>query len=118
MTGSLTSLFTRLTPSVCCPPRGVSSLRKRRTPAALLCAGIALIVGIFAWTAMLHMTDPRLPPAFIEGQRFWELQTGSRTAYVRVLTEGRTQEAPILFLHGGKDRTSEIHYAIDQVEQS
>jgi hypothetical protein len=67
---------------------------------------------------MLRMRDPRLPTASIEGQRFWELQTGSRTAYVRVLTEGRAREAPILFLHGGQDRTSEVYYAIDQVEQS
>src|SRR5918992_1876734 len=50
--------------------------------------------------ALLPMGDPRLPPAPVEGQRAWELSTGSRIAYVRVPAEGRTQEAPIIFLPG------------------
>jgi len=81
--------------------RGVSSLRKRRVRVALFCTGTALIVGAFAWTALLPMGDPRLPPAPGEGRRFWELPTGSRTAYVHVPAEGRAREAPIIFLHGG-----------------
>src|SRR5829696_3397821 len=81
--------------------RGVSSLRKRRVRVALFCTGTALIVGVFTWTALLSMGDPRLPPAPVEGQRFWELPTGSRIAYVRVPAEGRAREAPIIFLHGG-----------------
>ncbi len=47
------------------------------------------------------MDDPRLPPAPVEGQRFWELPTGSRIAYVRVPAEGDVREIPIIFLHGG-----------------
>jgi len=81
--------------------RGISSLRKRRVRVALFCTGTTLIVGVFAWTALLPMGDPRLPPAFVEDQRFWELPTGSRIAYLRVPAEGRVREAPIIFLHGG-----------------
>jgi proline iminopeptidase len=81
--------------------RGVSSLRKRRVRVASFCTGTALIVGVFTWTALLSMGDPRLRPAPIEDQRFWELPTGSRIAYVRVPAEGRAREAPIIFLHGG-----------------
>jgi proline iminopeptidase len=81
--------------------RGVSSLRKRRVRVASFCTGTALIVGVFTWTALLSMGDPRLPPAPVEGQRFWELPTGSRIAYVRVPAEGRAREEPIIFLHGG-----------------
>jgi hypothetical protein len=98
--------------------RGISSLRKRRARAALFCTGTALIVGLFALTALLPMGDPRLPLASIEGERFWDLSTGSRIVYVRVPAEDRAREAPIILLHGGQDRASKIHYAIDQVEQS
>jgi proline iminopeptidase len=81
--------------------RGVLPLRRRRVRVALFCTGTVLIIGVFTWTALLPMEDPRLPPAPVEGQRFWELSTGSRIAYVRVPAESRAQEAPIIFLHGG-----------------
>src|SRR3712207_5260705 len=74
---------------------------RRRVHAALFCAGTAMVIGLFAWMALLPMGDPRLPPAPVEGQRVWELSTGSRIAYVRVPAEGRTQETLIIFLHGG-----------------
>ena len=67
---------------------------------------------------MLPVRGPRLPPASIEGQRFWDLPTGSRIAYVRVPAENRAREAPIFLLHGRQDRASKIHNAIDQIEQS
>ena len=98
--------------------RGISSLRKRRARAALFCTGTALIVDLLALTALLPMGDPRLPLASIEGQRFWDLSTGSRIAYVRVPAENRAREAPIFFLHGRQDHASKIHSAIDQIEQS
>jgi proline iminopeptidase len=81
--------------------RWISSFRKRRVCAVLFCAGTAVVAGAFAWTALLPMDDPRLPPAPVKEQRFWELPTGSRIAYVRVPAEGRAREAPIIFLHGG-----------------
>ena len=67
----------------------------------LFCAGTAVLVVAFAWTALLPLGDPRLPPAPVEGQRFWELATGSRIAYVRVAAEADAREVPVIFLHGG-----------------
>ena len=81
--------------------RGISTSRKRRARVVSFCVGTALIVGAFAWTALLPMDDPRLPPAAVKGQRFWELPTGSKIAYVRIPADGRAREAPIIFLHGG-----------------
>jgi proline iminopeptidase len=81
--------------------RKVEADRRRHARAILFCTGTALVVGLFAWTALLHMGDPRLPPAPVEGQRFWELPTGSNIAHVRVPAEGRGRETPVIFLHGG-----------------
>jgi proline iminopeptidase len=81
--------------------RGISPSRKRRARAVLFCAGTAVVVGLFALTALLPMGDPRLPPAPVEGQHFWELPTGSRIAYVRIPAEGRARETPVIFVHGG-----------------
>jgi proline iminopeptidase len=79
----------------------ISSFRKWRVRAGLLFAGTAVVAGTFAWTALLPMDDPRLPPAPVKEQRFWERPSGSRIAYVRIPAEGRAREAPIIFLHGG-----------------
>ena len=75
--------------------------QRRRVPAVWFCAGTALVAGAFAWTALLPMEDPRLPPAPTAGQRFWELLTGSRVAYVHVPAEVRARPTPIIFLCGG-----------------
>jgi proline iminopeptidase len=74
---------------------------RRRVRAVLFCAGTAVCVVAFAWTALLPMGDPQLPPALVEGQRVWELSTGSRIAYVPVPAEGDAREVPVIFLHGG-----------------
>jgi proline iminopeptidase len=81
--------------------RGLSTSRKRRARVVSFCVGTALIVGAFAWTALLPMDDPRLPPAAVKGQRFWKLPTGSRIAYVLMAAEGDARETPVIFLHGG-----------------
>lgn len=81
--------------------RRVTPSRKRRVRAVYFCAGTAAVVGLFAWTALLPMDDPRLPPAPVEGQSSWDLPTGSRIAYVRVPAEDDARETPIVFLHGG-----------------
>lgn len=81
--------------------RRVGPDRRRRVRAVWFCAGTALVAGAFAWTTLLPMGDPRIPPAPVEGQRFWELSTGSRIAYVRVSAEGDAREVPVIFLHGG-----------------
>ena len=75
--------------------------QRRRVAAVWFCAGTALVAGAFAWTALLPMEDPRLPPAPTAGQRFWELLTGSRVAYVRVPAEVRARPTPIIFLYSG-----------------
>ena len=81
--------------------RGVSSLRKRHVHAILICAGTVAVVCLFVLTALVPMGDPRLPPAPVEGQRFWELSTGSDIAYAHVPAEGDAWEAPVIFLHSG-----------------
>ena len=81
--------------------RGISPSRRRRVRVGLFCAGTVLVVGAFAWTALLPMGDPRLPPAAVAGQRFWELPTGSRIAYVHVPAGGDARQTPVIFLHGG-----------------
>jgi proline iminopeptidase len=81
--------------------RRVGADRRRRVRWVSFLVGVALVVGLFALTALLPMRDPRLPAAPLEGQRFWELATGSRIAYVRVPAEGEARAAPVIFLHGG-----------------
>ena len=81
--------------------RGISLSRGRRVRAVLFCAGTTLVVGLFAWTALLPMDDPRLPPAPVNGQRLWSLPTGSSIAYVRVPADKRPRPTPVIFLHGG-----------------
>jgi len=81
--------------------RKVGSDRRRRVRAILFCSGTAVVASTFAWTALLPMDDPRLPPAAVEGQQFWELSTGSRIAYVRVPAERDARKTPVIFLHGG-----------------
>jgi proline iminopeptidase len=88
-------------PGLLLATRGASSLRKRRVRAILFCAGTAAVAGLFALTALVPMDDPRLQPAPVEGQRYWELSTGSRIAYARVPAEGRARGTPLVFLHGG-----------------
>ena len=39
--------------------RGISLSRGRRVRAVLFCAGTTLVVGLFAWKALLPMDDPR-----------------------------------------------------------
>ncbi|HEX6709373.1 MAG TPA: alpha/beta fold hydrolase [Rubrobacter sp.] len=81
--------------------RKVAASRKRRVRAVSFCGGTALVVGVFVWTALLPMGDPQLPPAPVAGQRFWELPTGSKIAYVRIPAESSARPTPIVFLHGG-----------------
>jgi proline iminopeptidase len=81
--------------------RKVGPDRRRRVCLVSFLAGTALIVGAFTWAALLPMDDPRLPPAPVEGQRFWDHPTGSRIAYVRIPAEGDARPMPVVFLHGG-----------------
>jgi proline iminopeptidase len=68
--------------------------RRRRVREVSFFAGTGLVVGLFVLTALLPMDDPQLPPAPVEGQRFWELPTNSRIAYVSVPAEGDALGTP------------------------
>jgi proline iminopeptidase len=78
-------------------------LTRRERRAGYLLVSTAAVVGVFAVMALLPMDDPRLSSVPVEGQRFWELPTGSRIAYVGLPAEGdaRSPSTPVLFLHGG-----------------
>jgi proline iminopeptidase len=81
--------------------REIAPSRRRRLCAVLFCAGAVTVVGAFAATALRPLDDPRLPPASVKGQQFWQLPTGSTIAYVRVAAEDRIRPTPLIFLHGG-----------------
>jgi proline iminopeptidase len=75
--------------------------RRGRTRLVALVAGVPAAVAVFWATALAPVGDPRLPPAPVEGQRFWELPTGSRIALVHLPAPGRARPTPVVFLHGG-----------------
>jgi proline iminopeptidase len=76
--------------------------RRGRTRLVALVAGVPAAVAVFWATALAPVGDPRLPPAPVEGQRFWELPTGSRIAWVHLPAPGpRPRPTPVVFLHGG-----------------
>jgi hypothetical protein len=77
------------------PAQDRHALTPLRAAAGLLAA--VTIAAIF-----LPMPDPRLPPAPVDGQAFWELPTGSRIAYVHLPpNKATTPSGPLVFLHGG-----------------
>jgi proline iminopeptidase len=81
--------------------------------AVLFFAGTVLVAGAFSLTVLRPMGDEQLLPAPVAGQRFWELSTGSRLAYVRVPTEGEARPEPVIFLHGGPgipDMRGDVRY--------
>jgi hypothetical protein len=76
-------------------------LRRRRTRLVAVAAGALAGVAVFGATALVPVGDPQLPPAPVAGQRFWELPTGSRIAYVHLPARGTPRPTPVVFLHGG-----------------
>ena len=81
--------------------RAIAPSRRRRDRAVVFIAGTAAVVVACAATVLRPLDDPRLPPAPVRGQQFWQLPTGYRIAYVRVAAAGRPRPAPVIFLHGG-----------------
>jgi len=75
--------------------------RRRRGRAVLFGAVGAAVVVAFAGSVLSPMDDPRLPPAPVAGQRFWDLPAGSRIAYVRLPAAGNPRSTPVVVLHGG-----------------
>jgi proline iminopeptidase len=81
--------------------RRVPGGRRRRARLGGFAAGALVGVAAFVVTALLPVGDPRLPPAPVPGQRWWELPTGSRIAWVRLAAQGPRRPTPVVFLHGG-----------------
>jgi proline iminopeptidase len=81
--------------------RKLPSQRRRRP--RLVAFGSSALAGVafFAATTLLPVGDPQLPPAPVAGQRYWDLPTGSRIAWVRLAAHGRPRRTPVVFLHGG-----------------
>jgi proline iminopeptidase len=81
--------------------RRVPAGRRRWTRLIGIAVGALVGVVVFVITALVPVADPRLPPAAVAGQAFWELPTGSRIAYVHLPAHGRPRPTPLVFLHGG-----------------
>ena len=81
--------------------RKLPDRRRRRTRLVAIVVGVLAGVAAFWATALVPVGDPQLPPAPVAGQRYWELPTGSRIAYVRLPAQGTPRPAPVVFLHGG-----------------
>lgn len=81
--------------------RQMLSARRARFRATSFALGTVVVTVAFAATALRPMLDPRLEPTTVPAQRFWDLPTGSRIAYVRKPAEGRAHPTPVIVLHGG-----------------
>jgi proline iminopeptidase len=81
--------------------RKLPDRRRRRTRLVAIVVGVLAGVAAFWATALVPVGDPRRAPAPVAGQRYWELPTGSRIAYVRLPARGTLRPTPVVFLHGG-----------------
>lgn len=81
--------------------RRLEASRRPRTRMLASAVGVLAGASCFALTALVPLGDPRLDPAPVAGQHFWQLSTGSRIAYVRIPARGREHATPLVFLHGG-----------------
>ncbi len=73
--------------------------RPRRFRAALIGAGVLVLVAAVAVIAPLPTSHE--DPAAAPGLAFWELNTGSRLAYLKLPGAPKTSPTPIVMLHGG-----------------
>ena len=80
-------------------------LRAHRARLALgvgLCTVIGIIlISLFTIFKPLVPSSEIIVPRVPEAVDYWDLETGSRIAYQKFSAENRTQEEPIIFLHGG-----------------
>jgi hypothetical protein len=74
--------------------RGIALSSRGRVRAFAFFAGVTAVVGAFTATTLRPLDDPRLPPAPVQGQRFWELPTGSRIACVRLAAAAYAAASP------------------------
>ena len=72
--------------------------------------GLITTVGVILISA-LTIFKPLVPPSEIiepiipEAVDYWDLETGSRIAYLKIPAENKTKETPVIFLHGGPGGT-------------
>ncbi len=86
--------------SIALVTRGLTAPRGLRWRIAL--AGTASAVGLgAAFAVLVPLNDPSMPAAAVPGQRFWDLPTGSRIAYVKIPAVGTARPTPIIVVHGG-----------------
>jgi proline iminopeptidase len=81
--------------------RTIAPARRARFRINLFGVGVVVVAVAFTATTLRPMTDPRLAPSAVPGQRVWQLPTGSRIAYVRMPAVGRARSTPVIVLHGG-----------------
>lgn len=84
---------------------GRKILRAHRTRLALG-VGLATVFGVILISSFTifkplvpssEIIKPRVP----EAVDYWDLETGSRIAYLKFPAENKTKEEPVIFLHGG-----------------
>jgi proline iminopeptidase len=75
------------------------SLSRRSKSAAGLTGVLVLI--LFCASLLIPFSDTRNEPAVAEGTAYWDLETGSRIAYVHLTAVKEEGQPPVIFLHGG-----------------
>jgi proline iminopeptidase len=75
--------------------------RQRRRARAGAAAAVLVSAAVLAAALLLPVGDPQHEPAPVARQRFWQLPTGSRIAYVELPAYGVPRPAPVVFIHGG-----------------
>ncbi len=81
--------------------RRLPAARRSRTRLITLAVGGLVGVAVFVVTVLVPVGDPRLAPAPVAGQRFWQLPTGSQIAWVHLPAPRPRRPTPVVFLHGG-----------------
>ena len=87
----------------------VKILRSSRTRLAHV-MGLITTVGVILISS-LTIFKPLVPsseviePTIPEAVDYWDLETGSRIAYLKIPAENKTKETPVIFLHGGPGGT-------------
>lgn len=80
----------------------------RRTHPTRLALGIGLtttlgliLISSFTIFKPLVPSSELITPVIPEAIKYWDIKTGSRIAYLRFTPDKKTQDEPVIFLHGG-----------------
>ena len=66
--------------------------------------GVILISSLTIFKPLVPSSEI-IEPIIPEAVDYWDLETGSRIAYLKIPAENKTKEAPVIFLHGGPGGT-------------